>query len=71
MEEGEIIRVSKNSKTDLVVRLSEFKGTKRIDIREFITEGTYTGPTKKGVNMPLNIFYSLLDKLNEAEDKIV
>ncbi len=47
-----------------VVRVSTFDGRdgkKRVDIRLFLSGARYTGPTKKGVSLPL-------DLLPEAEE---
>jgi len=52
-----------------LVRVSTFDGRdgkKRVDIRLFLTGARYTGPTKKGVSIPVDLlpeFKKLLDQV--------
>ncbi|MGA2199480.1 MAG: transcriptional coactivator p15/PC4 family protein [Nitrososphaerales archaeon] len=53
-----------------VVRVSTFDGRdgkKRVDIRLFLSGARYTGPTKKGVSLPVDMLpelKKLLDQVN-------
>jgi hypothetical protein len=53
-----------------VVRVSTFDGRdgkKRVDIRLFLSGAKYTGPTKKGVSLPVDLLpelKKLLDQVN-------
>lgn len=52
----------------IIIAISEYKGTPRIDIRHFWTpEGqSDLAPTKKGVNIPLEYAEDLYHALGEA-----
>lgn len=59
---------------DLVFSVSESNSEEgaRIDIRTYITSERYTGPTKKGINFPVELieeFREFLDEIDEALQK--
>lgn len=49
----EIGRIKKSETTELVVRMTEFRGTVGIDIREYVTSDRYTGWSKNGIRIPV------------------
>lgn len=53
------VEVMLSDKTKIVVRLSEFEGKNRVDIREHVETAKYTGYTKKGINILTNNLESL------------
>ncbi|MBN1324369.1 MAG: transcriptional coactivator p15/PC4 family protein [Methanotrichaceae archaeon] len=62
----EIGRLRKNSSTEIVVRQTEFKGTVGVDIREYTTSERYTGWSKNGIRIPVEIwgqFKGILDQV--------
>jgi len=64
-----VTTMQKNDTTEIKFALSTFKGKQRADIREFVDSDTYTGPTKAGMNIPLeqwDEFYDSIQELNIA-----
>jgi hypothetical protein len=57
-EDVELARFPKKAGVELVVRITIFKDTTGIDLREWVEEETYKGWSKKGVRIP----YKDLDK---------
>lgn len=49
--EKEFGRIKKNSTTDIVIRVSEYKGVIGLDIREYVESERYTGWSKSGVRI--------------------
>ena len=64
---GEIEK-SKGKKT--VVSLSEWKGHKSVDVREYMQFGPDWKPTKKGVRIPIAKAGELVSLTEKAEDAI-
>ncbi len=52
LEDKELARFPKKMGIELVVRITIFKDTTGIDIREWVEEESYTGWSKKGVRIP-------------------
>jgi len=53
-----------------LVRVSTFDGRdgrKRVDIRLFLTGARYTGPTKKGVSIPVELLPDLKRLLDQVK----
>lgn len=61
----EIARIRRSHKTDLVISIIRTSGTVYIDIREFARKGRYSGPTKKGVRIPRQMFPEILKELSK------
>lgn len=57
------IKVSDTTKVVLSVKREASEGLPRLDIREYVTTPKYTGFTKKGVNIPLEVLPSLVAHL--------
>ena len=71
-DEHEIGKVSKNSITDIIVRV--VKGQKNkylLDIREYVKSDRYEGWTKKGVRIPLEYFNDVKGLLYTCRDELI
>lgn len=58
--------------TDIVIGIREYNGKVGVDIREFATSERYTGPTKKGLRIPAEVFAEfkkLINSISEADLK--
>ena len=56
--------------TEIVVGIREYNGKAGIDIREFTTSSSYTGPTKKGLRIPADKFEefkAIINSVNPAD----
>lgn len=56
MEDEDVLvsdEVRKDEQSVIRVQVKEFKGSYYFDIREWKDKGSYQGPTKKGINVPL------------------
>ena len=62
----EIGRIRKNDTTDIVVKITEYKGSIGVDIREFVTSDRYTGWTKNGTRIPADQVCELTRIIGEA-----
>lgn len=63
----DIGKINKNSMTDIVVRIDEFKGKKGVTIREFNTSEKYTGFTKSGTRIPAEKFLEFRELINSIK----
>lgn len=68
--EQEIGKISKNSITDIVVRLIKQKEIYYLDIREHIRSDNYEGWTKKGVRIPLKAYDEIKAFIHSCHDAI-
>jgi len=67
----EIGRIRKNESTEVVVRKTEFRGSVGVDIREYLTSERYTGWSKNGVRIPIELwpeFKAILDRVGTEDD---
>ena len=55
--------------TDIVVGVKEYNGRIGVDIREFTTSESYTGPTKKGLRIPAESFPKFKEMINSIDEK--
>ena len=72
--EKEIGRIQKGEYqgtiTEIVVGIKEYNGKIGIDIREFTKSETYTGPTKKGLRIPVDKFEDfkkIINSINSSD----
>lgn len=66
----EMGRLKKNDTTEIVVQKTEFRGSVGIDIREYVTSERYTGWSKNGIRVPVEMwkdFKKVLDKVEITE----
>ena len=54
--------------TEIVVGIKEYNGRVGVDIREFTTSDTYTGPTKKGLRIPAESFPKFKEMINSISE---
>ena len=57
------------SVTEIVLGIREYNGKVGLDIREFVSGGKYTGPTKKGLRIPAESFSELKKMINSIDEK--
>ena len=55
--------------TEIVVGIREYNGRVGVDIREFVTSESYTGPTKKGLRIPAENFSKFKEMINSIDEK--
>jgi len=68
-DNNEICRISKNENTDIVVHIvppDENYDKTLLDIREYVNSKTYTGWTKKGFRVSLDLLEDVIDLLNKC-----
>jgi len=56
---------------ELVVRITLYKGTVGIDLREWVEEAEYKGWSKKGVRVPYNSLAAMVGYLREMKALVV
>lgn len=67
---AELGRLRKNDTTEVVVQKTEFRGSVGIDIREYVTRDRYTGWSKNGIRIPVEMwqnFKEILKKVDTTE----
>lgn len=72
LEDVELLRVPKKAGVELVVRITLFKDTTGVDLREWVDEPDYKGWSKKGVRLPykdLGVSLGFLRKMKDAVAK--
>ncbi|MEK6812435.1 MAG: transcriptional coactivator p15/PC4 family protein [Nanoarchaeota archaeon] len=57
------------SVTEIVLGIREYNGKVGLDIREFVSGGKYTGPTKKGLRIPAESFKEFKEMINSIDEK--
>ena len=65
--EKDIDRITKNSDTDIVIRLDDFGGRRGLTIREFVRSERYTGFTKAGTRIPAEQFENFKKAINSIK----
>ena len=68
LEDQELGRFSKKMGTELVVRVTIYKDTTGVDLREWIDDGAYKGWSKKGVRLPYKDLARSIALLKEMQD---
>ncbi|HPS92076.1 MAG TPA: transcriptional coactivator p15/PC4 family protein [Methanothrix sp.] len=67
---AELGRLRKNDTTEIVVQKTEFRGSVGIDIREYVTSDRYTGWSKNGIRIPVEMwqnFREILERVDAAK----
>ena len=67
---NEIAELQKNAAVKIVFSTTEYKGATYVDIREYVTSSSYTGFTKKGIRLPVNMLDELIEKLREVRSAL-
>lgn len=70
-EDRELVRVPKKMGVELVVRITLYKGTVGVDLREWVDEAEYKGWSKKGVRVPYNSLAAMVGYLREMKALVV
>lgn len=65
--EKDVGKVKKNSTTDVIVRIDDYKGKKGVTVREFVTDEKYTGFTKSGTRIPAEKFLEFRELINSIK----
>lgn len=68
--EKDIDRITKNSETDIVIRIDDFGGKPGLTIREFVKSEKYSGFTKAGTRIPADkfkVFKAAINSINEKD----
>lgn len=67
---AELGRLRKNDTTEIVVQKTEYRGSVGIDIREYVTSDRYTGWSKNGIRIPVEMwqnFKEILERVDAAK----
>jgi hypothetical protein len=67
LEDVELLRVPKKAGVELVVRITLFKDTTGVDLREWVDEPDYKGWSKKGVRIPYKDLKAALEFLRKMK----
>lgn len=70
-EDVELARFPKKAGVELVVRITIFKDTTGIDLREWVEEEAYKGWSKKGVRIPYKDLAKTIELLKAMQPLIV
>jgi hypothetical protein len=66
---AELGRLRKNDTTEIVVQKTGFRGSVGIDIQEYVTSDRYTGWSKNGIRIPVEMwqnFKEILERVDAA-----
>jgi len=66
--EKDIDKITKNSETDIVIRIDDFAGKVGLTIREFVKSERYTGFTKAGTKIPADKFKQFKEAINSIDE---
>ena len=69
-EDVELARFPKKAGVELVVRITIFKDTTGVDLREWVEEETYKGWSKKGVRIPYKDLKKTIEHLRAMKPLI-
>jgi hypothetical protein len=67
LEDVELVRVPKKAGVELVVRITIYKDTTGVDLREWVDEPDYKGWSKKGVRLPYKDLPRAMDFLRKMK----
>jgi hypothetical protein len=69
-KEKEIGRIKVDDLSDIVVRLTEWRGRQRLDIRLYMDSEQYKGFTKQGIGIPLDKIDDVRTLLLKAKEEL-
>jgi hypothetical protein len=69
-ENSNSITIETSKITSVVISKSTWNNKERLDIRTYLKTDNYSGPTKKGVNIPLEKIDDLLAAINSIKETI-
>jgi hypothetical protein len=67
---AEIGRLKENDTTDIITQKTEYRGSVRIDLHEYVTSEKYTGWSKNSIRIPVEKwkdFKEILDRVESAQ----
>jgi len=64
-EDTELARIPRKSGLELIVRITIYRDSTGLDLREWVDDGTYKGWSKRGVRIPYGDMKKSLDYLKE------
>ena len=64
-EDTELSRIPRKSGLELIVRITIYRDSTGLDLREWVDDGTYKGWSKRGVRIPYGDLKKSLDYLKE------
>lgn len=67
IEDQELARFPKKMGTEFVVRVTIYKDTTGVDLREWVDDGAYKGWSKKGVRIPYKDLAKSISMLKEMQ----
>ena len=67
LQDQELVRVPKKAGVELVVRITIYKDTTGLDLREWVDEPDYKGWSKKGVRIPYKDLSRTLEMLRQMK----
>ena len=70
-DDKELARFPKKPGIELVVRITSYKDTVGVDLREWVDDGDYQGWSKKGVRIPYQEISKAMDFLREMKEFLV
>jgi hypothetical protein len=70
LEDQELARFPKKMGVELVVRVTIFKDSPGVDLREWVEEQEYKGWSKKGVRIPYPLLAKTLQLLREMQQHV-
>ena len=68
LQDQELARFPKKMGIELVLRITIYKDTTGIDLREWVEDGTYTGWSKKGIRIPYTALEQTLVFLKQMQE---
>ncbi|MDD5302582.1 MAG: PC4/YdbC family ssDNA-binding protein [Elusimicrobia bacterium] len=66
-EDRELVRIPKKLGAELVIRITLYKGTVGIDLREWVDEAEFKGWSKKGVRVPYKDLAAMVGYLRQMK----
>ncbi len=70
LEDRELVRIPKKAGVELVLRVTIYKDTTGVDLREWVEEAEYKGWSKKGVRVPYKDLAAALGLLRQMKPLI-
>lgn len=69
LENGFSKKIEVSETISIVISKSVWKNMDRLDIRTYLKTENYTGPTKKGINVPIEKIDEIISALKEIKEQ--
>jgi hypothetical protein len=66
-EPVEIGKIKRDNASDIIIRVTKFKGVTYVDIRHWLKLDTFTGFGKKGISLPVENLDELIEILKKVK----